>query len=81
MEWNWPMASNMPWFIHDLPVIGVAVGSPYILQDMPALKTLVNGYTASPSMLQAIVKKLTGQSEFKGHSPIDPFCGMWQTKF
>ncbi|SDO90873.1 glycoside hydrolase family 3 protein [Selenomonas ruminantium] len=81
MEWNWPMASNMPWFIYDLPVIGVAVGSPYILQDIPALKTLVNGYTASPSMLQAIVKKLTGQSEFKGHSPIDPFCGMWQTKF
>ena len=81
MEWNWPMASNMPWFIHDLPVIGVATGSPYLLQDMPALKTLVNGYTAAPAMLKAIVDKLTGKSEFVGKSPVDPFCGMWQTKF
>ncbi len=81
MEWNWPMASNMPWFIHDLPVIGVATGSPYLLQDMPALKTLVNGYTAAPAMLKAIVDKLIGKSEFVGKSPVDPFCGMWQTKF
>ena len=81
MEWNWPMASNMPWFIHDLPVIGVATGSPYLLQDMPALKTLINGYTAAPAMLKAIVDKLTGKSEFVGRSPVDPFCGMWQTKF
>lgn len=81
MEWNWPMASDMPWFIHDLPVIGVSTGSPYVLQDMPALKTLINGYTAAPAMLEAIVEKLTGKSEFVGKSPVDAFCNLWQTKF
>ena len=80
VEWNMPMASDMPWFLHDLPTIGISVASPYLLEDMPMLKTLVNVYSGNRYVLQAIVDKITGQSEFKGQSPVDPFCGQWQAR-
>jgi beta-N-acetylhexosaminidase len=31
-------------------------------------------------VIKALVEKLTGQSEFKGSSPVDPFCGLWDAR-
>ena len=33
----------------------------------------------STTVLNA-VEKITGKSEFKGNSPVDAFCGMWDTR-
>ena len=39
------------------------------------VKTFVNGYCNSEYVIGAVIDKLLGRSEFKGKSPIDPFCG------
>jgi beta-N-acetylhexosaminidase len=31
-------------------------------------------------VLDAVVEKLLGRSTFKGHSPVDAFCGKWDTR-
>lgn len=72
--------NNLPWFVREVPTIFVSVGNPYHLLDVPMVGTYINGYCHSPYVIDAIVDKLFGKSEFKGVSPIDPFCGRWDTR-
>lgn len=58
----------------------LSFANPYLLQDMPRVKTFVNCYTATKVTICAAIDKLLGKSEFKGVSPVDPFCGLPDTK-
>ena len=69
------LGNKMPWMVHEMPALFVSVGNPYHLLDAPMIKTFVNGYCNSEYVIHAVVEKLCGDSEFKGKSPIDPFCG------
>lgn len=66
--------NNLPWFVNEVPVLFISVGNPYHLFDAPMIKTFINGYCHSPYVIEAVVEKIMGRSEFKGKSPIDPFC-------
>ena len=44
------------------------------------VKTYINAYTSNEVTVRAVVEKLMGRSAFKGKSPVDPFCGLWDTK-
>lgn len=74
------LRNNMPWMVHEMPALFVSVGNPYHLLDAPMIKTFVNGYCNSEYVIHAVVEKLCGDSEFKGKSPIDPFCGKLDLK-
>lgn len=41
----------------------------------------INAYSSSEYVVEAVVNKITGKSEFKSINPVDPFCGRWDTKF
>ena len=72
--------NNLPWFAKEVPCIFVSVGNPYHLLDVPMIHTYINGYCHSSYVIDAIMKKVMGRSEFRGISPVDPFCGRWDTK-
>lgn len=72
---------NMPWMVHELPVMFVSVGNPYHLLDAPMVKTFINGYCNSEYVIEAVIEKMMGRSSFQGRSPIDPFCGKIDLKF
>src|SRR5690606_24253914 len=72
--------NNLPWFANELPTMFISVGNPYHLFDVPMIKTYINGYCHAPAVIDAIVEKITGKDQFYGISPIDPFCGNWDTK-
>ena len=74
------LGNNMPWMVHEMPALFVSVGNPYHLLDAPMIKTFVNGYCNSEYVIHTVVEKLCGDSEFKGKSPIDPFCGKLDLK-
>lgn len=74
------LGNNMPWMVHEMPALFVSVGNPYHLLDAPMIKTFVNGYCNSEYVIQSVIEKLCGDSEFKGKSPIDPFCGKLDLK-
>lgn len=80
ITWAAPMGINVPWFIQDLPTAFISVANPYHLIDVPQVKTFINGYTSSEYVIQAIIDKMLGRSEFKGINPVDPFCGQWLAK-
>lgn len=69
------LGNNMPWMVHELPVMFVSVGNPYHLLDAPMVKTYINGYCNSDYVIDAVVEKILGESKFKGKSPVDAFCG------
>jgi len=72
--------NNLPWFAKEVPTLFISVGNPYHLLDVPMIHTYVNGYCHSPYVIDAVMDKVLGRSEFKGVSPVDPFCGLWDTK-
>lgn len=75
------LGNNMPWMVHEVPAAFVSLGNPYHLLDAPMIKTFINGYCNSEYVMDAVVEKMLGRSEFKGKSPVDPFCGKIDLKF
>ena len=58
----------------------ISVSNPYHLFDAPMIGTYINAYDSNQYFNQAIMDKIMGRSEFKGVSPVDPYCGKWYLK-
>ena len=72
---------EIPWYVHELPVIGISVNKPTMLADVPMLRTYINTYDANDDTMDALVDALlTGPEAFKGTDPIDSYCGMFDTR-
>ena len=80
LQWAPLLANDSPKYLNEIPTVFVSLGSPFHLQDVPRIKTFINAYGYSPASVQAVVDKLLGRSEFTGTSPVDPFCGYWDTR-
>ncbi len=71
---SWPGTRvTITMMIRDVPNLMVSVDNPYHLIDAPRIPTYVNAYNSSDLVVDTLVEKLTGGSEFKGVSPVDPF--------
>ena len=71
---------EIPWYVHELPVVGISVNKPTMLADCPMLQTYINTYVSNDDTLDALVDALlTGPEAFKGTDPIDSYCGMIDT--
>lgn len=81
LNWIHLMAANAPWFVRDIPTMFISLANPYHLLDVPMIKTFINAYSASEYVVDAVVEKITGKSEFKGVNPVDPFCNVWGARF
>ena len=71
---------EIPWYVHELPVVGISVNKPTMLADAPMLRTYINTYDSNDDTLDALVDALmAGPEAFKGTDPIDAYCGMYDT--
>ena len=68
-----------PWYVNEIPTLFVSFDSPFHLADVPQVKNYINCYDAVDSSIDAFVNKIMGESEFKGKSPVDVFCGLVDT--
>ena len=75
------LGNNIPWFVEEVPTLFISVANPYNLLDVPMVKTYINCYSNNEFVLEAVIDKILGKSEFKGISPIDPFCGRDDTRY
>ncbi|MGM9552827.1 MAG: glycoside hydrolase family 3 protein [Faecousia sp.] len=80
IEWLNPMGVNVPRYVEGVPTIFISTENPYHLLDVPMVKTYINTYGINDSTMPLLVEKLMGRSEFKGVSPVDPFCGKWDAR-
>lgn len=79
IEWANPMGTNVPIYSHTIPTVFVSLENPYHLVDVPHIRTMINCYAGSDEVIDSLIEKLMGISPFRGISPIDPFCGKWET--
>lgn len=80
IEWQPPMGANCPLYLNSVPTVFISVENPYHLLDVPRVKTYINTYYSAPDVLDALMDKLMGRSAFCGKSPVDAFCGKWDTR-
>ena len=82
VDWITLMAANEPWYTREIPTMFISFCNPYHMIDVPFMSTFVNCYSSNRFCVDAAVEKLVGKSEFKGVSPVDPWCGgIWGAKF
>ena len=71
---------EIPWYVHEIPVVGISVNKPTMLADAPMLRTYINAYDSNEDTMDALVEALlAGPEAFKGSDPIDSYCGMYDT--
>jgi len=77
LNWNvvFGMGDDAPWLTSEIPVMMISAACPYHLFDAPMIDTYINAYSTEPHFVQATMDKIMGRSEFKGQSPVDPYCG------
>ena len=73
--------NNIPWFVEVVPTLFVSLQIPYHLLDVPMIKTYINAYSNHDAVIEAVVDKILGKSDFKGINPVDPFCGKEYLKY
>ncbi len=73
LHWTIPMGP-------EIPTIAISLAHPFHLIDLAVVPTYVNTYNAGREAIRQTVQKLMGRSPFRGVSPVDAFCGRWDTR-
>lgn len=72
---------EIPWYVHELPVLVISVNHPFVLADIPQARTFINTYDSTDDTLEVLIEKLMkGEASFTGVDPIDAYCGLWDTR-
>ena len=71
---------EIPWYENELPTVAVSLNYTNHLIDLPMMKTFVNAYAPTKEYIHALVRKLTGESPFKGKANELVWCGRWDTR-
>lgn len=80
IDWVRLVAGDAPWLVKEIPTIFVSLVNPYHLMDVPYIGTYINCYSPTKEVMLSLLDKLTGKEEFIGKSPVDAYCGLWDTK-
>ena len=83
LNWNvvFGLGDDAPWLTAEVPVMMISTGYPYHLFDAPMVETFINAYSSEPQYRLAVMEKIMGRSEFRGVSPVDPYCGKEYLKY
>ncbi|MBO6096881.1 MAG: hypothetical protein J6P56_06180 [Bacteroidales bacterium] len=80
VKWSAAHSSELPWFVHEVPTVGVSLNYTNHLYDLPMLKTFVNAYAPTREYIRAAVEKIVGRSAFTGKANDLVWCGRWDTR-
>ncbi|MFC5931199.1 glycosyl hydrolase [Cryobacterium melibiosiphilum] len=80
IRWSTPMASEIPWYVTEVPTVFVSLNQPNHLIDVPMVKTVVHAHNPSREAIHAAVQKIIGASEFQGTFNDNVWCDTWGTR-
>ena len=80
IKWDIAHSNEIPWYIHEVPTIGISLNYTNHLYDVPQLKTFINAYANEREYIRAALEKMAGKSEFKGKANELVWCGRWETR-
>lgn len=77
---KWAAPLDQPWYASQVPTVFISLNNANCLIDLTMSHCYINGYSASPEVLHAIVEKLCGDSAFTATPDENVWCGRWDTK-
>ena len=80
VKWSGAHSGELPWYVPEVPTVGVSLNYTNHLYDLPMLKTFVNAYAPTREYIRAAIEKITGKSEFMGKANELVWCGRWDTR-
>ena len=80
VKWSASHSNELPWFVREVPTIGVSLNYTNHLIDVPMLKTFINAYAPTREYIRAAIEKIVGKSQFKGKANDLVWCGRWETR-
>ena len=80
INWCEKHALDTPRYVCEEDSVFISFANPYHLMDIPRVKAYINAYSANKAIIDAALGKVLGESEFKGVSPVDAFCGLADTR-
>lgn len=80
IKWSGSHSSELPWFVHEVPTVGVSLNYTNHLIDLPMLKTFINAYAPTREYIRAAIEKTVGRSPFHGEYNELVWCGRWDTR-
>jgi beta-N-acetylhexosaminidase len=80
IKWSSPMASEIPWYVTEVPTVFVSLNQPNHLIDVPMVKTAIHAHAGTPEAIRATIEKIMGKSEFQGTFNENVFCDSFDTR-
>ncbi|GAA0181397.1 glycoside hydrolase family 3 N-terminal domain-containing protein [Clostridium sediminicola] len=80
IRWKCPMSTDIPWYVHELPTVFVSLNFTTHLTDVPMVKTYINAYKDTRTVIRQTIQKIMGESEFKGSYNENVWCNKWETR-
>lgn len=80
LKYSFGHSNELPWWIREVPTIGVSLNFTNHLYDMPMLKCYINAYAPSKECIHAAVQKIVGSTKFEGKYDETVWCGRWDTR-
>lgn len=73
-------AAEIPWMVPELPTVAISLNYTTHLNDLPMMRAFINAYAPTRTVIREVIRKIAGESEFKGICNDIPFCGRWDTR-
>lgn len=80
IRWSSDHSNELPWYVTEVPTVGISLNYTTHLIDVPQIHTFVNAYGATRTAIRTALKKIMGESEWKGEPSETVFCGKWDTR-
>lgn len=80
MRVKWSMPTQQPWYVSQVPTAFISLYLPNYLIDLTMSRTYINCYQDNTEVIDALIEKLCGESEFKGTPEENVWCGRWDTR-
>ena len=80
IKWSVSHSNEIPWFVREVPTIGVSLNYNNHLYDLPMLRTFINAHAPTREYIRATIDKIAGQSSFNGQFDDNVWCGRWDTR-
>lgn len=81
IRWKCQMSSDIPWYVWEVPTVFVSLNYTTHLTDVPMVKTFINAYGNTRTVIRQVIQKIMGESEFKGSYNDLVWCGdLWEAR-
>lgn len=80
IRWSAHHSKELPWYISEVPTIGISLNFTNHLIDVPQIKTFINAFGSTRDHIGMTLDKICGKSDFTGKVKDYYFCDRWEAR-